>query len=182
MVDTREKFREMLNDIAATDGITKFNKLAEMTGINAVTFTRIKNNEIKSVSEETFWKLNNAFNKRYNIRWFQGGSRHMLLADYLAEKQNNYSEFDIRQDITRRAQEIQMDVLGHTVKESEVINGMVADDDPRPHLPTWADTLLGIISKQVAENEILHSELKQSIAEVNNLKTQLFELISNLKK
>jgi hypothetical protein len=31
MVDSREKFREMLNDIAATDGITKFNRLAEMT-------------------------------------------------------------------------------------------------------------------------------------------------------
>ena len=81
MVDTREKFREMLNDIAATDGITKFNQLAEMTGINAVTFTRIKNNEIKSVSVETFNKLNKAFGNRYNIRWFQGDSNYMLLAD-----------------------------------------------------------------------------------------------------
>jgi transcriptional regulator with XRE-family HTH domain len=81
MVDTREKFREMLNDIAATDGITKFNKLAEMTGINAVTFTRIKNNEIKSVSVDTFNKLNAAFGNRYNLRWFQGDSEYMLLSD-----------------------------------------------------------------------------------------------------
>lgn len=89
MVDTREKFREMLNDIAATDGITKFNKLAEMTGINAVTFTRIKNNEIKSVNVETFKKLNAAFFNRYNLRWFQGDSECMLLADVPEREKGN---------------------------------------------------------------------------------------------
>jgi transcriptional regulator with XRE-family HTH domain len=86
MVDTREKFREMLNDIAATDGITKFNQLAEMTGINAVTFTRIKNNEIKSVSVETFKKLNAAFDNRYNLRWFQGDSPHMTVREAIEAK------------------------------------------------------------------------------------------------
>lgn len=86
MVDTREKFREMLNDIAATDGITKFNQLAEMTGINAVTFTRIKNNEIKSVSVETFKKLNAAFDDRYNLRWFQGDSPYMTVKEAIEAK------------------------------------------------------------------------------------------------
>ena len=88
MVDTREKFREMLNDIAATDGITKFNQLAEMTGINAVTFTRIKNNEIKSVSIETFNKLNAAFGNRYNLHWFQGDSPYMTVQEMLEAKDN----------------------------------------------------------------------------------------------
>ena len=86
MVDTREKFREMLNDIAATDGITKFNQLAEMTGISAVTFTRIKNNEIKSVSVETFKKLNAAFDDRYNLRWFQGDSPYMTVKEAIEAK------------------------------------------------------------------------------------------------
>lgn len=86
MVDTREKFREMLNDIAAIDGITKFNQLAEMTGINAVTFTRIKNNEIKSVSVETFNKLNKAFGDRYNLRWFQGDSPYMTVKESIEAK------------------------------------------------------------------------------------------------
>ena len=95
MVDTREKFRELLNDIAATDGITKFNKLAEMTGINAVTFTRIKNNEIKNVSVETFNKLNAAFNNRYNLRWFQGDSEYMLLSDVKEDCQRNESRTEI---------------------------------------------------------------------------------------
>ena len=71
----------MLNDIAATDGITKFNKLADMTGISANTFTRIKNNEIKSVSVDTFNKLNAAFDNRYNLRWFQGDSPYMTIKE-----------------------------------------------------------------------------------------------------
>ena len=86
MDKTREKFREMLNDIAATDGITKFNQLAEMTGINAVTFTRIKNNEIKSVSVETFNKLNKAFGNRYSLRWFQGDSPYMTVKEAIGSK------------------------------------------------------------------------------------------------
>jgi transcriptional regulator with XRE-family HTH domain len=86
MVDTREKFREMLNDIAATDGITKFNKLAEMTGISANTFTRIKNNDIRTVSIETFKKLNAAFDDRYNLRWFQGDSPYMTVKESIEAK------------------------------------------------------------------------------------------------
>ena len=76
----------MLNDIAATDGITKFNKLAEMTGISANTFTRIKNNDIRTVSIETFKKLNAAFGDRYNLRWFQGDSPYMTLKESIEAK------------------------------------------------------------------------------------------------
>jgi hypothetical protein len=74
-----------------------------------------------------------------------------------------------------------MAVLGHFINEPEVIEGMAADDDPRPHLPTWADTLLGILSKQIAENEVLHAELKQSISEVQEMKSQLSDLLTKIK-
>lgn len=59
---------------------------------------------------------------------------------------------------------------------------IAADNDPRPYLPTWADTLIGILSKQIAENEVLHSQLKQSLSDVNDLKAQLSEIISKLSK
>lgn len=81
MVDTREKFREMLNDIAERDGIRKFNRLVELTGISANTFTNIKRNEVKEVSIETFNKLNAAFGNRYNLRWFQGDSPYMTVKE-----------------------------------------------------------------------------------------------------
>jgi hypothetical protein len=58
---------------------------------------------------------------------------------------------------------------------------MAADDDPRPNIPTWADTLLGILSKQIAENEVLHDELRQSIVEVNDIKRQIQEILNNIK-
>lgn len=184
-VDTREKFRSMLNDIAERDGIRRFNKLVEMTGISANTFTNIKQNRVKGVDIDTFWKLNEAFEKRYNVKWFQGDSQYMLIEDYLAAKQNHEQDITPRDDrqlkITERAHDIQMAVLGHLVNEHEVIEGMAADDDPRPHLPTWADTLLGILSKQIAENEVLHAELKQSISEVQEMKSQLSDLLTKIK-
>ena len=60
--------------------------------------------------------------------------------------------------------------------------GMVSEDEPSESLPLWADTLISIMSKQIAENEALHSELRRSIAEVSDLKTQLSHLLQSLSK
>lgn len=60
--------------------------------------------------------------------------------------------------------------------------GMVSEDAPSESLPLWADTLIRILSKQIAENEALHSELRRSIAEVSDLKTQLSHLLQSLSK
>lgn len=60
--------------------------------------------------------------------------------------------------------------------------GMVSEDVPSESLPLWADTLIRIMSKQIAENEALHSELRRSINEVSELKTQLSHLIQSLSK
>ena len=82
MDKTKERFREMLNDIFERDGIKTFKQLAEMSGISQNTFTRIKRNEVKEVDIETFRKLNAAFNDRYNSQWFQGDSPYMLIKNY----------------------------------------------------------------------------------------------------
>lgn len=84
MDKTKERFREMLNDIFERDGIKTFKQLAEMSGISQNTFTRIKRNEVKEVDIETFRKLNSAFDDRYNLRWFQGDSPYMMMEEYLA--------------------------------------------------------------------------------------------------
>ena len=60
--------------------------------------------------------------------------------------------------------------------------GMVSEDAPSESLPLWADTLISIMSKQIAENEALHSELRDSINELSKLKTQLSHLIQSLSK
>ncbi len=61
-------------------------------------------------------------------------------------------------------------------------SGMVSEDAPSESLPLWADTLIRIMSKQIAENEALHSELRDSINELSELKTQLSQLIRSLSK
>lgn len=99
---------------------------------------------------------------------------HSAVSDYISLEYLLYGKGDLlannrQQQITERAHDIQMAVLGHLVEEPKVHQMTAADDDPRPHLPTWADTLLGILSKQIAENEVLHAELRQSISEVNKL-------------
>lgn len=60
--------------------------------------------------------------------------------------------------------------------------GMVSEDAPSESLPLWADTLIRIMSKQIAENEALHSELRDSIDELSKLKTQLSHLLQSLSK
>lgn len=60
--------------------------------------------------------------------------------------------------------------------------GMVSEDAPSESLPLWADTLIRIMSKQISENEALHSELRNSIDELSKLKNQLSQLIQSLSK
>ena len=60
--------------------------------------------------------------------------------------------------------------------------GMVSEDVPSESLPLWVDTLIRIMSKQIAENEALHSELRDSINELSKLTTQLSHLIQSLSK
>ena len=58
------------------------------------------------------------------------------------------------------------------------------EDDKIPYttLPKWADTLIEIMSKQIKENEALNRELRQSITEVNALRTDLQQLIEKINK
>ena len=48
-------------------------------------------------------------------------------------------------------------------------------------LPKWADTLIDIMSQQIKENEALNRELRQSISEVNEIRSDLQKLIEELK-
>ena len=60
--------------------------------------------------------------------------------------------------------------------------GMVSEDAPSESLPLWADTLISIMSKQIAANAALHSELRDSINELSKLTTQLSHLLQSLSK
>lgn len=56
------------------------------------------------------------------------------------------------------------------------------EDNKTPYttLPKWADTLIEIMSKQIKENEALNQELRQSISDVDALRTDLQKLIEKI--
>lgn len=56
------------------------------------------------------------------------------------------------------------------------------EDDKTPYttLPKWADNLIEIMSKQIKENEALNQELRQSISDVDALRTDLQKLIEKI--
>ena len=155
MVDTREKFREMLNDIASRDGITKFNKLAELTGISAITFTRIKNNEIKSVSLDTFRKLNAAFGNRYNIQWFQGDSKYMLLSD-VPEKEKGNPDFSSY-------------INAILAKSDETIASLKRELDAKDEVINAKNDQISIMQSSLSDKDDYIATLKSRITELMNI-------------
>jgi transcriptional regulator with XRE-family HTH domain len=159
MVDSREKFREMLNDIAATDGITKFNRLAEMTGISANTFTRIKNNEIKSVSVETFNKLNAAFGNRYNLRWFQGDSEYMTVQEMLEAKDN--------MPVSQLQPDMSAEIIASLKRE------MAAKEESFRLQLAAKDEIIARTDQQLADKDRI---IEQSEQTIKALQDQIFDL------
>ena len=158
MVITNDIFARAIQWLYDHGRIRDQKDFAAITGITETTLSRILNNKVRHPSPDTVRKVSSFFPGVFD-----------------AVSNNRQSK------ITERCHNIQMAVLGHLVNEPEIIEGLAADDDPAPHLPSWADALMGILSKQIAENEILHAELRQSINEVNEMKEKLNELIIKIK-
>ena len=58
----------------------------------------------------------------------------------------------------------------------------MAAEDPKPFIPSWADSFFDIMTQQIKQNESLNQELHQSIAEVKEIQQQLTTLLNTLKK
>ena len=104
-----------------------------------------------------------------------------LSKSFLLTGEGDIKDSNKQQKITDRANDIQMAVLGHVVSEQKRSEGIASEEDIRPFIPTWADTLISILSKQIAENEVLHAELQQSISDVQVLKKQLAQIIEKIR-
>jgi transcriptional regulator with XRE-family HTH domain len=149
---TNEIFARALQWLYSHGRVKDQKDFAAVTGITETTISRILNDKVRHPSSDTIRKVSSLFPGVFD-----------------AVSNNRQSK------ITERAQDIQMAVLGHIAEEPKVKAGIAADEDPRPYLPPWAETLLGILSKQIAENEILHQELKDTTEKLN-------EIIKKLQK
>ena len=157
-VDTREKFRAILNDIAERDGIKRFNKLVEMTGISSTTFTSIKLNRVNEVDVETFRKLNAAFDNRYNILWFQGDSPYMMMEEYLAANKSQLPLPDYT-SLLNAAIAAKDETIASYQKQLEVTEKRLEDKD----------ATIESLRAQIADKDDHIATLKARVAELRRI-------------
>ena len=130
-----------------------------MTGINAVTFTRIKNNEIKSVSVETFNQLNAAFGNRYNLRWFQGDSPYMTVKEAIESK----DKLPVSQPQPDESAEIIASLKRELERQEKYYNSQLAAKDE----------IIATKNAQLADKD--HNIEKSDIV-IRSLQDQIFDL------
>ena len=133
--------------------------IATRMGITEVSFSRAMD-RLKSKNDDDFVIKFQSATKIFTLEWLLYGKEPKFTKDLKIENRAT----DIRQTV--------FDLQPR-------IEGMLAEDDMPLQLPRWAETLVSILSKQIAENEYLHAELKQSIQQVNDLKMELQSLINN---
>ena len=143
--------------------------LAKKIGITETSLSRIKKGQ-RVVSDDTLRKMNEAFGHIFNMAYFRCRSTKLLIADV------NYYEQHPQEDSLRDFDR----ALQKQPEESSIASEPT--NDTYNAVPSWASTLIEIMSKQIKENEALHRELRQSISEVNQLKTDLQTAINILKK
>lgn len=138
-------------------------ELSVVTGITETTISRILNDRVKEPSDTTIRRLDNAFGNIFNMDFFRGKSVVMLISDLNHLKQHpKESPF-------------------HELSDEPV--GIAAEEYRPPQvIPSWADSLIDIMTKQIKENESLNMELRRTIDEVNGLRDDLSKLINNIKR
>ena len=159
MDKTKERFREILNDIFERDGIKTFKQLAEMSGISQNTFTRIKRNEVKEVDIETFRKLNAAFDDRYNVKWFQGDSPYMLIKDYQNAQKERQTAIPDYASLLNAALAAKDETIASYQRQLEVTEKRLEDKD------ATIESLRG----QLADKDDHIATLKARVAELRRI-------------
>ena len=152
-----ECFRVALDYLYKNGYVVDQNELSEKTGISATSISRILNNRVKEPSESTIRKLNDAFGNIFNPQYFRGQSVHLLLEDA------GYYALHPKEDVSSK---------------SYVPFDKRSTEKPSEEIPSWADTFISILSKQVVENEALNRQLKSELAEVRTLRAELQQAIT----
>ena len=114
--------------------------------------------------------MNEAFGHIFNMAYFRGRSTKLLIEDV------NYYEQHPHEDSLRD--------FDRALQQQEEESSIASEPDTTPYqaLPLWASNLIDIMSQQIKQNEALNRELRQTIQQVNQLKTDLQNALKTLKK
>lgn len=170
MVIEDVRFMEMVAWAARERGIKQAKVLAQMTGIHPNTFTRAKNGEGR-VTDDTFWKFNNAFGNIFNILWFHGQDLNMFLDDYATASQPSPSAAAVPaaspaviQNETRPNQ--------LTIDQSSLVNALIA---------AHADTVAAL-KRELVEKEDHLATLRSQLADKDRTIKAKDDLIATLRQ
>ena len=150
-------------------------ELAKMLGSNSSLISDYKSGK-KRASEETMNALARVSGGRLNVDYMLGDSDYMLLEnvpeDEIIEiqRRRDNPDYDLMKD-----RSLQIDA------ETTAIEMAADDPTPVPFIPSWADSLIEIMTAQIKQNEALNRELHQSVTAVNAMVEQLSKLITKFK-
>lgn len=147
------------NGFAAHDG-----DVGRQAKLGQNTISRIRNGKQKSVTPDTIHKLIEAF-QCINIDYLRGKSKYItcrLAAE--AEMEKELKE-------TRRPLDVDLGTSSAS---------MASEPAPAPFIPTWADSLIDIMTQQIKQNEALNRELRKSISDMHLLMSEVTTTLSDL--
>ena len=153
------RFLEVIRYLKSEYGYTQ-DFIVEKAKLGKSSISKIRNGE-NNVGDKTITKICNAF--KLNPAYIYGQSEHMT-----------------REQAAWANVETELAPVAHLPLSTP---SDVAQDNPNPapFIPTWADSLIEIMTQQIKQNEALNRELRQSISEVNTLRALLESLINKLK-
>lgn len=153
------RFLEVIRYLKSEYGYTQ-DFIVEKAKLGKSSISKIRNGE-NNVGDKTITKICNAF--KLNPAYIYGHSEHMTSEQAaLANVENELSP----------VAHLQLSTPSDVAQDNP---------SPAPFIPTWADSLIDIMTSQIKQNEALNRELRQSISEVNTLRSDLEKLINKLK-
>lgn len=157
------RFLSAFKYMMKANGLTQ-DELAKRMGKSSSLISDYKSGK-KKVSEDTMRELALISGSKLNLNYMLGYSDYILLENVPQEEFMEISARRNNPDYERMKE-----------KRDEV-----AEPTPAPFIPSWADSLISIMTEQIKQNEALNRELRQSIAEVNSLKSDLAAILHLLK-
>lgn len=135
--------------------------ICEKADLGQNTISRIMNGH-NNAGDDVINKLCKAFKLNYD--YFYGQSEHMT-----------------REQAAWANVETEFASVAHLPLS---IPSDVAQDNPNPapFIPTWADSLIDIMTQQIKQNEALNRELRQSISDMHLLTSEVTTALSDLTR
>jgi transcriptional regulator with XRE-family HTH domain len=148
---TIQTYKKMLAYLIDNGKAKDYAAIARKAGVKEAQISRVRNNHVKSVKEETLRQINNAYGRIFNPDWWRGDSDVMLVA--------NLAKVDKKDEVTLHnpAQ------LSTAPDVGSLINALIAAKD---------DAIIALQARIADKDELIQEKERL----ISSLQQQLFDL------